>query len=517
MAEDQKDSVFDSQEFILDGDGKFQPDHTFGRYRFERSLGSGAMATVMLATDTVLGRKVALKVPLIRPEANDRDIQKRFLREAKAAAQLSHPNICQIHDVGVVENSLYISMAYIEGISLKQVIEETEQFEEKEVAQITRSIASAVAEAHHRGILHRDLKPGNIMIDRRGEPVVLDFGLASFYQRNEDSMLTIDGHALGTPSYMSPEQATNEKELSPATDIYSLGIIMWELLTGERLYSGETMKILGQIVHGEIPKPSAKRYGLSPDMESICMRALAKKPSDRYASMDQFVQAVEGWLQIRGVNVVGGSGSGVLIESHSDITVPDFAAVLDQTRHEIEVVSRMREQRWLYVIAILAFIIGLLLYLLWGQSTRQLSDLETTEEVEAPEVLEAQTSYSGTAAESEADRRPVDFRENPPRPGMSADELFAEYDSNMNEFLEPHEFPRHIIHRADINNDENLDRAELVEGINSLGSQILLQPPLGRRQEGRPNGPPGPTRGGGEYGRNGAPPPERRPPPPRPN
>lgn len=476
MAEDQKDSVFDSQEFMLDGDGTFEPDHSFGRYRFERSLGSGAMASVMLATDKVLGRKVALKVPLIRPEANDRDIQKRFLREAKAAARLSHPNICQIHDVGVVENSLYISMAYIEGISLIQVIEETEKFEEKEVAQIIRSIASAVAEAHHQGILHRDIKPDNIMIDRRGEPVVLDFGLASFYQRNEDSMLMLDGHTLGTPSYMSPEQATNEKELTPATDIYSLGVIMWELLTGERLYSGETMKVLGQIVHGDVPKPSVKRYGLSPDMESICLRALSKKPSDRYASMDEFVQALERWLQMRGVNVIGGSGSGVLIESQADITVPNFAAVLDQTRHEIEVISRMREQRWLYVIAILAFIIGLLLYLLWGQSTR-LPAVPESGNLDSVDVLEPTTSASGSeATENENDVRPLNFRTNPPRPEMSVDQLFNQYDLNRDDVLEPHEFPRHIIRRADTNNDESLDKAELQAGFNRLGSEVLMQP-----------------------------------------
>ncbi|MBD3672218.1 MAG: serine/threonine protein kinase [Planctomycetaceae bacterium] len=487
MADEQQESVSDSQELLVnDDDGLMEPDHTFGRYRFERSLGSGAMATVLLATDTVLGRKVALKVPLIRPEANDRDIQKRFLREAKAAARLSHPNICQIHDVGVVENSLYISMAYIEGISLMQVIDETEKFEEKEIAHLVRGIASAVAEAHSQGVLHRDLKPGNIMVDRRGEPVVLDFGLASFFTKNEDSLMTLEGHALGTPAYMSPEQATNEQELTPATDIYSLGVIMWELITGERLYSGDTMQILGQIVHGEMIKPSTKRPGVSPDLEAICLKALAKRPSERFRSMDDFVLAVEGWLQLRGVKVLGDSGSGILIESQTDISVPDFEAVLDQTRHEIEVVSRMREQRWMYVIAFLAGIIGLLLYLLWGQMQK------------LPDSVNANAIDSETSTAPSPDGRfeegRLDFHLNPPRPEMSIDELFSNYDVNNDERLEPYEFPRHIIRRADTNNDDLLNKDELETAFEQLGPKVLMRPPNGQRpgERPRPNPPPPP-------------------------
>jgi len=493
MADDQKESVFDSHEFILGGEGSFKPHDTFGRYRLERSLGSGAMATVMLATDTVLGRKVALKVPLIKPDANDTVIQKRFLREAKAAASLSHPNICPIHDVGIVDNSLYISMAYIEGISLVQVIEETERFEEKEVAQIVRSIAAAVAEAHHQGILHRDLKPGNIMIDRRGEPVVLDFGLASFYQNNEDSMLTLDGHAIGTPSYMSPEQAINNQDLTPATDIFSLGVIMWELLAGKRLYSGDTMAILGEIVHGKLTPPSKFRVDLSPDMEAICMKALAKDPQDRYSSMDQFVQAIEGWLQMRGVNVLGGSGSGILIESQSDITAHELEAVIDQTRHEIEIVSKVREQRWMLVISALALIILLLLYLLWGQSTG------------LPEVNVAPESTAETAeddSETSVEIEPPPRAETvirPPRPGMTTAQIFDEYDHDLNGRLDPSEFPRHIIRRADTNNDDQLVRGELQAGMDLLGPQVLMQPP---REAPPPRGP--------DNNR----PPERRGPPP---
>jgi len=492
MADQQNDSVFDSHEFVLGQEGGFQSNDIFGRYRIERSLGCGAMATVMLATDTVLGRKVALKVPLIKPEANDRVTQKRFLREAKAAALLSHPNICPIHDVGVVDNSLYISMAYVEGISLVQVIEETERFEEREVAQIIRSIASAVAEAHHQGIVHRDLKPGNIMIDRRGEPVVLDFGLASFYKSNEDSMLTMEGHAIGTPSYMSPEQAVNDGELTPATDIFSLGIIFWELLTGERLYSGETMAILGEIVHGELSPPSSRRPDLSPDMEAICLKALSKDPQDRYRSMDEFVTALEDWLKMRGVNVIGGSGSGVLIESHAEMKAHDFEAVLDQTRHEIEVVSRMREQRWMLVIAVLAVIIGVLLYLLWGQANR------------FPEVDTANAT-AGSSDASVSNVRSPDMNSRPPRPGMSTGEMFDVYDGNRNDRLELHEFPGHIIRRADRNRDDSLSREELQRALEEMGGKALIRPPNGPAE--REFLPPPDSR---------RPPPNRRPPDERP-
>lgn len=502
MANDQTYPVFDNHEFLLGEEGSFKPNDTFGRYRFERSLGSGAMATVMLATDTVLGRKVVLKVPLIKPDANDTVIQKRFLREAKAAASLSHPNICPIHDVGIVDNSLYISMAYIEGISLVQVIEETERFEEKEVAQIVRSIAAAVAEAHHQGILHRDLKPGNIMIDRRGEPVVLDFGLASFYQVNEDSMLTLDGHALGTPSYMSPEQAVNDQEMTPATDIFSLGVIMWELLTGKRLYSGDILAIMGEIVHGKLTPPTQVRPDLSPDMEAICLKALAKETKNRYQSMDQFVQAIEGWLQMRGVNVVGGSGSGVLIESHSDITVHEFEAVLDQTRHEIEIVSKVREQRWILVIGVLAVIIMLLLYLLWGQSTN-------LPEVNVENNLPAETASDETTNEVTPANN-FEFNIRPPRPGMTSAQIFDEYDLDLNGRLDPQEFPRHIIRRADTNNDDALVRGELEAGIDILGAQTLMEPP----RDGPPPRGPGNNRPPERRGSppNGGPPPGGRPP-----
>src|SRR4051812_33605867 len=194
----------------------------FGRYRILRKLGQGGMGAVYLAHDEQLDRPVALKVP--RLGAGDSEGTERFKREARTAATLSHPNLCPIYDVGEVEGRPYLTMAYVEGRSLAELVRGGQPLPERPVADLVRKLALALEEAHKKGVIHRDLKPANIMVGERHEPVVLDFGLAR-QAHKEDVRLTAPGMMLGTPAYMSPEQVRGDTAaMGPACDIYSLGV-----------------------------------------------------------------------------------------------------------------------------------------------------------------------------------------------------------------------------------------------------------------------------------------------------
>jgi formylglycine-generating enzyme required for sulfatase activity/serine/threonine protein kinase len=265
----------------------------FGRYRILRPLGAGAMGTVYLARDTELDRLVALKVPRLSEDEQlaPHDLQ-RFLREARAAAALLHPNLCPIFDVGQVDGTPYLTMAYLEGRPLSNLVEPGLPLGQRQAALIVRRLAMALQEAHARGVIHRDLKPANVMVTPRGEPIVMDFGLARRDQTAE-ARLTKDGTLLGTPAYMPPEQVRGgTRALGPACDIYALGVIFYELLTGRLPFEGSVLNILGKILSEEPPRPSEYRPDLDPQLEAICLKAMAKKADDRYASMAELAGAL---------------------------------------------------------------------------------------------------------------------------------------------------------------------------------------------------------------------------------
>jgi predicted Ser/Thr protein kinase len=263
----------------------------FGRYRILRRLGQGGMGSVYLAEDTLLQRRVALKVSHF--DGTDRDAEERFRREARAAAALQHEGICPVFDYGVEGDIPFITMAYIEGRSLHQALKEGPPPEPNWAAELVRQVALALAEAHRRGVLHRDLKPANILLDERGRAKVVDFGLA---RRAEDVTLTRPGATAGTPAYMSPEQVRGEP-LTAATDIYTLGVILYQLLAGGLPYPGASMTELSyQIVHAEPKPPSARREGVDPHLDAVCGRAMAKAPADRYATMDELAGDLQAYL-----------------------------------------------------------------------------------------------------------------------------------------------------------------------------------------------------------------------------
>ncbi|OYW19331.1 MAG: hypothetical protein B7Z55_09065, partial [Planctomycetales bacterium 12-60-4] len=272
---------------------------SIGPYTIVRRLGSGAMGAVYLAEDPQLGRRVAIKVPKFDPHDSAETIH-RFLREARAAAALSHANICEVHDIGEHEGIPFIVMQYVDGRPLSDFIRAEKPLTERQIANLVRKIALALSEPHSRGIIHRDLKPGNIMIDRRGEPIIMDFGLARMLHRSPEDSATQSGMMLGTPAYMPPEQASGDHaRLGPHSDLYSLGIMLYELLTGQRPFRGSLMQILSAIANARPPHPSEIRPAISPELDRICWRLIQKVPDDRYQSATDLVRDLVVFLKSR--------------------------------------------------------------------------------------------------------------------------------------------------------------------------------------------------------------------------
>ena len=257
----------------------------FGRYRTIKPLGQGAMGVVYLAEDTQLHRKVALKTSSFDNDQSG-ELLERFYREARSAATLRHPNICPVYDVGEIQGRHYISMAYIEGRTLATYVNASGSLHERQVLVLVRKLALALQDAHQHEIVHRDLKPANIMVDLKGEPIIMDFGLARVGYSEEESRLTQVGMIVGSPAYMSPEQVGGRPEqLTGAADQYSLGVILFELLIGHPPFRGSVTAVVGQILTQPPPRLSSLRSDVSPAVEALCLKMLAKSPSDRFASM----------------------------------------------------------------------------------------------------------------------------------------------------------------------------------------------------------------------------------------
>jgi eukaryotic-like serine/threonine-protein kinase len=253
-----------------------------GRYRILRKLGTGGMANVYLAEDEVLGRRVAIKI-LNDKHAGDDQFVERFRREAKNAAGLSHPNIVSIYDRGEAEGTYYIAMEYLDGRSLKELIVARGPAPINISIDYARQILAAIRFAHRHGIVHRDIKPHNVLVDAEGRLKVTDFGIA----RAGTSQMTEAGSIIGTAQYLSPEQAKGAP-VDQTSDLYSVGVVLYELLTGVVPFSGETPVEIAMKHLSSVPEPpSARRADVPRDLDLVVMRALAKDPSERYQSAEE--------------------------------------------------------------------------------------------------------------------------------------------------------------------------------------------------------------------------------------
>ena len=252
-----------------------------GRYRIERRLGSGGMADVYLALDQQLGRKVALKV-LYRRFAEDPEFVERFRREASAAAGLQHQHVVSVYDRGEWEGTYYIAMEYLEGHSLKALISQHAPLEPDIAIDYAIQILRAARFAHRRGVIHRDLKPHNVIVDDEGVLTVTDFGIA----RAGASDMTQTGSIMGTAQYLSPEQAQGHA-VSQQSDLYSVGIVLYEMLTGRVPFDGDSAVAIALKQVGEAPvPPSAYNAAVTPQLEQVVLRALEKDPAARYPDAD---------------------------------------------------------------------------------------------------------------------------------------------------------------------------------------------------------------------------------------
>ncbi|MEP7198640.1 MAG: serine/threonine-protein kinase, partial [Chloroflexota bacterium] len=270
-----------------------------GNYEIAELIGQGGMAAVYRAHQTSLDRFVAIKV-LSGFQARDERFRQRFDREAKAVAQLSHPNIVSVYDFGADDERgiLYIVMEYVTGGNLRDM--PRLELSPDRATRIIAQIAHALDHAHQHGIIHRDIKPGNILLTDTGRPMLTDFGLAKL---GAGSQFTESGMTIGTPAYMSPEQVMGEKQLDGRSDIYSLAVVLYELLTGRTPFEAELpMALLHQQVYAPPPRPRTLNANLSRQQERVLLRALRKKPEQRYASAAEFALALERTISRRSLS-----------------------------------------------------------------------------------------------------------------------------------------------------------------------------------------------------------------------
>lgn len=277
-----------------------------GPYLIEEEIARGGMGVVYRARQTGLQRPVALKL-ISSGVLAGREERRRFRTEAEAAAGLHHPGIIPIHEIGSWQGYEYFSMTLVEGPTLQKYVEDA-RFDDEETARLVRDIAGALEYAHRAGIVHRDLKPDNILISPDGRPLVTDFGLAKWHR--DGTVITRTGQVLGTPHYMSPEQACARGEAGTSTDIYSLGAILYALLTGSPPHAGaNAAEVLRSVLQDEPPTPRSIRRDASPELEKICLKAMQYEPSARYGSAGLLADDLDRFL--RG-EPTSASGSGLL-------------------------------------------------------------------------------------------------------------------------------------------------------------------------------------------------------------
>lgn len=380
-----------------------------GRYRVLRRLGSGGMADVWLAEDAHLQRQVALKV-LHRRFAQDQEFVQRFQREAEAAARLQHPNIVSVFDRGQFEGTYYIAMQYIDGPTLKQLID-SGLTPEQAVTEI-RQVLEAARFAHRNGVVHRDLKPQNVIVDPEGKAVVTDFGIA----RAGVSEITQTGSVMGTPHYLSPEQAQGF-EVTAVSDLYSIGVMLYEALTGRVPFEAESAVAVAMKQVSQTPqRPSSINPAVSPALDAVVMRALEKEPGQRFQSADAFIAALDAALKAPAAD-----GTADFAALPPVVATP---VVVDELDPEEE--ARKRRRRWIWA-AIAAVVIGLLIGLaLTRNTTTEVPDVTGEMRSAATQRLERNGFSVAKVVEVERQTPANEVLEQDPAASPPADEAELE-------------------------------------------------------------------------------------------
>ena len=279
---------------------------TLGRYELLEEIGAGMMGVVYRGRDPLLNRTVALKTVRVRNSMSAQErlsFEQRFLVEARAAAALSHPGVVTVHDCGKdpATGTLFIAFEYLEGVSLEETVSMSRPMAWRQALGLALGLADALEHAHRRGVIHRDIKPANIMVLPSGEPKIMDFGIAKL----PSSALTIAGDILGTPSYMSPEQAVGEP-VDGRSDLFSLGVVLYALLTGKRPFEGASLPaIVTHVVHTQPSQPSDVVAEVPPAIDDLVAKALAKCPEQRYQDAREFADAIRKLLATGGESASG--------------------------------------------------------------------------------------------------------------------------------------------------------------------------------------------------------------------
>lgn len=284
------------------------PPKTIGRFQLRSELGRGAFGHVYRAYDPTLDREVALKVPKLH--AGRGELARRFLREAQSAAKLRHPHLVPVFEAGLADDTLYIASEFVDGQSLVDRCKLDWPSARQSVEWVLQ-IAEALMYAHKEGIIHRDVKPANILIDRQGHARLTDFGLAknegdleprwlreAAEKAGADANLSRDGEVMGTPAYMAPEQAQGKAKLTgPHSDQYSLGVVLYELLAGRVPYQGKLKQVLASVRDPMLKAPSPRRFNsrIPPDLAAIVLRAIRKQPKRRYVTLNDFAIDLQRW------------------------------------------------------------------------------------------------------------------------------------------------------------------------------------------------------------------------------
>lgn len=274
----------------LDGDGALYIGPG-GRYRVDRLLASGGMGSVHEGYDKTLQRKVAIKELDINL-SQDEEQQYRFRQEALALADLAHPYIVPVYDLLEENNHFWIVMELLSGGDLEARIEKNRLTSQESVA-IIRAVAEGLAFAHNKGVIHRDIKPMNILFNADGVPKLVDFGIAKLVQSQQSVVLTREGLSLGSPTYMSPEQAAGSKHIDKRADIYALGITFYKMLVGEAPFTGEIAEVMAQHITQVPCEPKAINASVSDDINAIVLKMLEKSPDNRYQSLEAFIVALD--------------------------------------------------------------------------------------------------------------------------------------------------------------------------------------------------------------------------------